>query len=104
MNWGYSSRSEPFRARAESGEALGMVWILAGVQERGSSSARMPTHAIGPHEWGTHCGGILMCGPPALSELNSFAITSMKNGPKRVRCISLLCDVAVELDSSIHGW
>jgi len=45
-------------------EAQWHGWILAVVWESGSSFARMPTHAMRPHEWGTRgMGG--MYGPPA---------------------------------------
>jgi hypothetical protein len=47
---------------------MGMVWILAGVEENGSSFARMPTHVAIRlrHEWGTRCRVGLIYGPPAV--------------------------------------
>jgi hypothetical protein len=36
------------------------------VTEDGSRSARMPTHAMRPHEWGTQGIRGFMCGPPAV--------------------------------------
>ncbi len=38
-------------------EAQWHGWILAGVWEIGSSFARVPTHAMRLHEWGTRCMG-----------------------------------------------
>jgi hypothetical protein len=46
---------------------MGMVWILAGVEENGSSFARMPTHVMRLHEWGIRLWVRLMCGPPSLN-------------------------------------
>lgn len=41
-----------------------MGWMFQGGFELRSNE---PTHAIKPHEWGTHCQELnFMCGPPAV--------------------------------------
>ena len=63
-----------------AGSGLSGGWehggILAGGEEIGSRVARMPTHAVRPHEWGTRGMGWFLCmGEPTRYRWQSIPIS-----------------------------
>ena len=72
MGWGIDTgfgSGEPVVTRAE-----GVGGIVRLGKESGSCVARMPTHAVRLHEWGTQTWGYLCMGhPPGTSRVVAYA-------------------------------